>query len=142
ALGDLNRAQNEGERASEHYMRALDNVALRAEAYVGLARIEARAKKDELALTYFERARSADAGYWYAYQALGNFQYSRGQADKAIEAYRTAISLMPDDAGSPWNNLGVVYLQRDEYEQAAEAFARSVAIDPTHSALSNLGTVR
>jgi tetratricopeptide (TPR) repeat protein len=142
ALGDLFRAEGDAAKASENYTKALDKPALRAEAYIGLARVEVAAKHDELAAQYFERSRDIDSGNWSFYLALGNFRAARGKSAAAIEAYRTAISLAPDDAVSPWNNLGALYFGLLDYEHAAEAFNRSVAIEPTQSGLSNLGSVR
>ncbi len=142
ARGDLHRAQDQFDAAEENYTRALADPNLRSEAYVGLAKIEATKRRDDLALQYFERARGLDPGNWRTYLALGNFRRSRSQLPEALDEYRTAIRLAPDTATSPWNNLGAVYVQLEDYERAAEAFNRSVAIDATHSALNNLGTVR
>ena len=142
ALGDLHRAQDEVDLAEERYTRALADPNLRTPAYLGLARLEADKRRDDLALQYFDRARKLDPGNWRTYLTLGNFHGSRSQLPEALDAYRTAIRLAPEDATSPWNNLGVVLVQMEDYERAADALNRSVAIDPTHSALSNLGSVR
>lgn len=142
ARGQLAAVRGDAAQAAEHFTRALDSPPLRAEAYVGLADLEAAAGHDTLALEYFDRARAADPGYWRSYYALGNFRLRRGDSEAAIAAYRTAVGLAPDDAASPWNNLGALYLQQAEFARAAEAFQRSVEIEPNHSALSNLGIVR
>ena len=142
ARGELSRVRGDAAQASENYLKAIDNPALRQEAYLGLARLAADARQDDQALQYFDRARDADPGNWSVFHALGNFNASRGKFQPAIENYRTAIGLGPEDATGPWNNLGTVYVRLDDFEHAAEALKRSVAIDPNHAALSNLGTVR
>ena len=142
ALGELERARGRQEEARGHYARSLDDVTLRADAYIGLARVEAAGNQPALARAYFERAALAEPDYWRVHYATGNFRFHQGDRAGAIAAYRRAIALAPDDAVSPWNNLGAVLLSQDDFEGAADAFRRSVAIDPSHSALSNLGLVQ
>lgn len=142
AQGQLLRVRGDNDGAAEAFTRALDSPPLRADAYIGLAGLEASAGRDALARQYFARAQAADPGYWRSYHALGNFHLLRGDPAAAIDAYRAAIGLAPDDATSPWNNLGALYLRQADFERAAEALQRSVEIEPTQSALSNLAAIR
>jgi TolB-like protein/Tfp pilus assembly protein PilF len=142
AMGDLERARGNLDAARGHFSRSLDDVTLRADAYIGLARIEAANGEPALARAFLDRAALAAPDHWRVHFALGNLRFSQGEHAGAIAAYRNAIALAPDDAVSPWNNLGAVLLSRDALEEAADAFRRSVAIDPSQSALSNLGLVQ
>lgn len=142
AQGHLLRLNGDLEAAAERFSHALGELPLRAEAFIGLAQTESAAGHDALAREYFLRARDADTGNWRTHHAFGVFLQERGEAAEAIEAFRTAIRLAPDDAVSPWNNLGTAYLLAGDYERAADAFQHAVAIEPIHSALSNLGTIR
>lgn len=54
---------------------------------------------------------------------------------------KTAISLSPDYAEA-YSNLGIVYKQRKQYEQAIDYFKKSAELDPSYvSAQSHLGAV-
>lgn len=141
ALGEMHRVRGDYAQANEHYALALDDLALRPAAYVGLARVQSEQGNDELALEYFERARRLRPGDALLYRELGYHQYLNGDLDAAIESFRTAGTLKPDDA-SLWSSLGGLYLVDGDDARAAEAFQRSLAIKPGYAALSNLGTLR
>jgi TolB-like protein/Flp pilus assembly protein TadD len=142
ARGYLLRVNGELESAADHFTHALDDVSLRAEAFLGLAQVEAARRDDALALEFFRRALAIDGGNWRIHNALGVFHYDRRNLDEAASSYKNAIRLAPEDAVNPWNNLGVLHAVLGDYEDAAKAFARAVAIEPTHSAVSNLGSLR
>jgi TolB-like protein/tetratricopeptide (TPR) repeat protein/tRNA A-37 threonylcarbamoyl transferase component Bud32 len=142
AMGDLERARGNLDAARGHFSQSLDDVTLRADAYIGLARVEVASGEFALARAFLERAALAAPDHWRVHFAAGNLYFSQGERPAAITSYRSAIALAPDDAVSPWNNLGAVLLSQDDFEGAADAFRRSVAIDPSQSALSNLGLVQ
>lgn len=141
ALGDLHRARNDNAQAIEHYRKALESLALRPDAYVGLARAESAQGHNDVALEYFERARQLRPGDPAIYRALGFEHYVRGDMPKAIEGFVTATTLAPDDEGI-WGNLGGLYMVSGDAVRAADAYTRSLAIKPNYAALSNLGTLR
>jgi tetratricopeptide (TPR) repeat protein len=114
----------------------------RVDAHLGLARLAAAANEDADALRHLELARAEDKGNWRVHLARGNFHFARQQLDEAAAAYREAAQLAPDEAASPWTNLGGVHLALNDYAQASTALYRSVAAEPTHGALNNLGLVR
>jgi TolB-like protein/DNA-binding winged helix-turn-helix (wHTH) protein/tetratricopeptide (TPR) repeat protein len=141
ALGDLYRARNDNAQAIEHYREALESLALRADAYLGLARAESAQGHNELALDYFERARQSRPGDPSIYRGLGFEYYLRGDLPKAIEGFATAATLAPDDEDI-WSSLGGLYMVSGDAARAADAFTRSLAIKPNYPALTNLGTLR
>lgn len=51
--------------------------------------------------------------------------------EKAIEKYRSALAIKPDDVGSIYN-IGVCLLRLDRVEEAAAAFRQVIHFDPTH----------
>lgn len=141
AFGEIHRVQGRSDAAIEQYNKALQDPALRADAYIGLARTESTRDRGALALEYYRRALALRPGDGVVYRELGYHHYLAGDLPKAIEAYRTAATLKPDDSGL-WSSLGGLYLASGDHARAAESFNRSLAIKPNYSALSNLGTLR
>lgn len=141
ALGDLYRARDDNAQAVEHYRKALESLALRPDAYVGLARAESAQGRNDVALDYFERARQLRPGDPGIHRALGFQHYVQGNMPKAIEGFVTAAALAPDDADI-WGSLGGLYMVSGDPVRAADAYTRSLAIKPNYPALTNLGTLR
>lgn len=141
ALGEMYRVRGDFIRASEQYLRALDDVALRPAAFIGLARTQSAQGRNALALDYFEQARLLQPGDPTVYTELGYHQYLSGDVEAAVETFRTATGLLPEDPGL-WSSLGGLYLIVGQVDRAEAAFERSLAIKPSVGALTNLGTLR
>lgn len=141
ALGEMHRTRGDFAEAVAHYTRALDDVSLRPDAYIGLSRTEAARERNDLALDYIERAHQLRPGDARIQRERGYLHYLTGRLPAAIEAYRIAATLEPDDAAT-WNSLGGLYLLQGEPDAAAEAFQKSLSIKPGYGVLSNLGSLR
>ncbi len=63
-----------------------------------------------------------------AFVALARVQKARGKRDAALETYRRALQLAPDNAAAH-NGLGELLMERLELEEASAAFARAGNID-------------
>ena len=73
------------------------------------------------------------------HNVLGLAQAERGDLDGAIQEFRRALELDPDDAGAHWH-IGAALASRGAYAEATKHLAQSVAIDPQNSqAHSDLG---
>jgi TolB-like protein/DNA-binding winged helix-turn-helix (wHTH) protein/tetratricopeptide (TPR) repeat protein len=141
ALGDLHQARSEPAKAIEFYRQALEDNALKADAYLGMARAEAAQKHNDVALDYFERARQLRPGNAAVYRSLGFFHYVNGDLRKAVDTYRVATELEPNDEET-WAGYGGLCLLSGDTACASDAFMRSLAIKPSYGALINLGTLR
>lgn len=141
ARGEMHRTRGEAEQALEEYAKALDDLALRPAAYIGLAKTQSDMGDHRLALEYFQRALALRPGDGAVHRALGYHYYLNGDLPRAIASYRAAATLQPDDA-APWNSLGGLYLAQGDVARASDAFNRSLAIKPSYGALSNLGTLK
>ena len=64
-----------------------------------------------------------------AYNNLGLSLYERGEVDRSIELYRTALAIKPDYT-LPYNNLGNSYLSKHQYDTAAAYFIAAIRLDP------------
>jgi tetratricopeptide (TPR) repeat protein len=92
-------------------------------------------------MDYMERAHQLRPGDAHIQRERGYLLYLAGQLPAAIDAYGIAVTLEPDDAGT-WSSLGGLQLVKGDAGAAASAFLRSLSIEPSYGALSNLGTLR
>lgn len=141
ALGEMYRARGDHDRAVPRYTRALDDIALRPAAYVGLARVQAALGRGALAREYFDRALRLSPNDAAIHRELGYQAYLDGNLPTAVASFRTATALAPDDERL-WSSLGGLYLAAADETRAADAFERSLAIRPNYAALSNYGSLR
>lgn len=141
AQGELHRVRGDHARAIAYYRQALDDVALRAEAWVGLARSNAALGRDAVARDYLVRALRLQPADASIHRERGYVEYLSGNLPAAIESYRTATRLAPDDERL-WSSLGGLYLTAGDDVQAARAFERSLEVRPNYAALSNYGSLR
>ena len=63
------------------------------------------------------------------YNIIGAANQSLGRFDRAIEAYKKAISIEPDNADI-YNNIGVALKDQGKLEEAIESFKKAVSINP------------
>jgi protein O-GlcNAc transferase len=132
--------QGQHEKSSELARRSLAILPHHARCYtiLGLS-LMASGAMDE-AESSFLRAIELDATA-DRYSNLGSFWQQRGRLDDALEAYRRALALAPDDA-TVHRNLGNVYRSKGDVEAGAECFIRSVALSPDDADLHcDLGDV-
>ena len=61
--------------------------------------------------------------------ALGGLLQRQGELEPALEQYRLATALLPDDAGG-WNNLGVAHALRGSMKEALDDFVRALRLKP------------
>ena len=67
---------------------------------------------------------------------LGRVRTALREPDSAIVAYRAALSLDPEDVWS-MNNLGLVLIRAERYEEALPPLARAVELRPTAPVFRN-----
>ena len=59
----------------------------------------------------------------------GKTYYNNGEYDKAIEIFKKAVELNPDDY-SNWNWLGSSYNQNGEYQEAINSLLKAIELNP------------
>lgn len=75
---------------------------------------------------------------WYR---LAHAYSEIGKTDLSIEAFNEAARIDPKVADI-WNDLGVVYVNKNDYKGAFEAFKKAVDVDPTNTnSLKNVGII-
>ncbi len=129
-------------KAEQALENALSINNYSVDALVELGRILAAQNRLAEAEIELLRAEELDPDYWASQTSLFNFYY--GDSDRpdhyelaARHAVRAA-SIRPDMAAS-WNNLGTAKYMLLQYDQAADAWQQSLAIEPTRTAYTNTG---
>jgi TolB-like protein/tetratricopeptide (TPR) repeat protein/DNA-binding winged helix-turn-helix (wHTH) protein len=140
ALAHLYLVSGRPQQAAALYRDAIRSDPDDADGYMGLGEALDGLQHGTEAEHAFRRAVDVEPTYWEAQTALGNFLFRHGRPATAIPVYRRVTELIP---ASPFafNNLGAALEMTADFGAAAAAFERSLALEPTRSAYSNLGTV-
>jgi len=97
-------------------------------------------KRYDEAIIYVEKAVDINP-IPYFHINLGNIHSAKGDSDKAIDFYKKAIALEPDNA-DPWFGLGICHKNKKEYDKAIEYYGKAINIKPSFfSAYVNLGNI-
>lgn len=81
------------------------------------------------ALFHFSKARILDPGMADAILCQAHCHHLRNEYAQALDCYEHLLSSAPDSAAG-WNNRGVTLLAMGRYDEAVEAFTRSLALFP------------
>jgi tetratricopeptide (TPR) repeat protein len=139
ALARLYNLSGRHTEAEALYRAGMRNDPENADNYIGLGEALEGQHRTADAERAFRQAVEVEPTFWMAQNMLGNFLFSHGRTAAAISTYRRVTQLIP---GSPlgFNNLGAALEMNGDFQGAAAAFERSLALEPTRSAYSNLGT--
>ncbi len=140
-LGILAVGTGRPEDAQAHFRRALDLEPASADAQLGLARALAAAGKTTDAETAYRAAVERRPSYWGAHSALGAFYYSQGRYADAERAFQRVTELVPESPRG-YSNLGGLYHMMGRTGEAIAMLERSLAVEPTPDAASNLASIR
>src|SRR5258705_232628 len=140
ALGHLYLVSGRNVQAQAIFRNAIRGDPGDADGYVGLGEAYDGQQRTAEAEHSYRQAVDVEPTYWAAQTALGNFLFRHGRSGAAVATYRRVTELIP---ASPlaFNNLGAALEMSGDFQGAATAFERSLALEPTRSADSNSGTV-
>ena len=102
------------------------------------ARIEASLQDHTSARRDYLAAARLDSTNPVLYWNLGFEDYAIGDFQAAVSAYRWALRLEPDLAEG-WDNLAMAYIAAKKCDDAIEALAHAIKIDPTDEQALQLG---
>ena len=126
-------------KAVRHFNGALDIDPDNIEALRNLAKAyEAQGLTDDAEDTY-KRATNLRPDYPRLYRDLGVFYFGQGEYRKAIEQFNQQSELVPDNP-SAYSNLGGMYIYLNKPDSAIVMLKKSVSIDTTSDAVSNLAS--
>ena len=119
--------------AIETYLYALENNPddLEVRYYLGALYYQTEKYKEAVKILQ-EVLDKADPQSQIFTDALANIAYAYdllGESDKAIETYKTALELAPDDKDLIFN-MGRLYSIQDRYEEAIASFRKVLELDP------------
>ncbi|MGQ0384226.1 MAG: adenylate/guanylate cyclase domain-containing protein [Gammaproteobacteria bacterium] len=141
AIGRLRLVTGNAAEAEAAYRRALAIAPQSPDFLIGLASaLAARGKPAEAEQTY-GLATTAQPRYAAAHMAYGTFLFTHGRAGEAIAPYERATALAPDNPNA-FNNLCGAHIHVGNFDDAAAACRRSLAIAPGRGSYSNMGTVQ
>lgn len=139
ALGNLYRLSGRYDKALSQFEKALEISPLNVDALIGLGITYRLDNKGALAEKTFLRAIQLQPAYWRGYMSMGSFLFQAGRYEEAIPYYKRITELMPDNAQA-LNDLGAAFYLLGDFNMAADAFQRSLALEPTALAYANAGT--
>jgi hemimethylated DNA binding protein len=85
--------------------------------------------KTEQALEKFSEVVDKDPGYAEAYNKASTSEFMNGNLDASLAAAQKTLELFPNHFQA-LNGLGLVYNEKKDLEFAAEAFRKSIELDP------------
>jgi tetratricopeptide (TPR) repeat protein len=140
AIGGL-LLETEGKRdeALAAFRRSLDADPSRAFVAERLLALESPGGRAALRPA-LRRAVAADPKSDAAWNLLGTLEAEAGQGAAAVDAFRRAVDLAPDDARYA-ANLGAACARQERWGEAAEAYERSMNLEPTALSALRLGSV-
>ncbi len=140
-LGNIHEDTGKYDLALQEYQRALQLDPRNADAVMGLAKSYDSAGRTADAESAYKKAIALRPDSWIGYNHLGNFLDAHQRYSEAIEQFRHAMSLTPDNAAL-YLNLAAVYIDIGDpkhFSEAEEILKKSITLDPTYAAYSNLG---
>jgi tetratricopeptide (TPR) repeat protein len=129
------------DKAADDFSRATELEPNNVSAWVGLGRAyEAAQTRPTDAAAAYQRAVDLQPDYYLPHLEFGSFYYFRGEYDRAEQHFQRATVIAPDLV-APYTNLGGLYADLGRYADAERMLRRSLALDESSAALTNLGAV-
>ena len=138
ALARLYRFRGWNDRALEQLQKAMAIAVNDVDAYIEQGELKMAMDQLPEAEASFLRAVDMKPNYWKAHEALASFYYRTKRYQKAIQAYTTVARLAPDMA-SAYAGEGAAYWMLGDVDQARAAWDRSLELNPSRRAYTNLG---
>jgi len=92
-------------------------------------------------LTLWSKTVKSSPGSSVARGSLGHAYQQLGRLDEAVEQYKRAVAIYPDDYKAHYN-LGVVYDEQGLFDKAIQSYLRAIQTNPAYpNARFNLGII-
>ena len=137
-LGTVYQGTGQYDKAIEEFQSAAKLDPINDEAHRGLAEAYEALGRGREAESAYKQAIQLRPQYWGGYNRLGAFYFRKARYAEALDLFGQVIRLAPDNVRG-YSNLGGVYLAQARYADAVIPLERSLALQPTADACSNLG---
>ena len=129
-LGPIYERQDRFDEALRTYQR-LETVDANLPSPIlqAMALIQHQKNEHDEALNYAQRAFEADATSWRVHYLLGSIYAAKEKVQTAIQSYRRAIELAPNEP-IPHTDLAALYFSQKRYEDALTANASAIRLAP------------
>lgn len=122
--------------ANESFEKSLALDSTNVKTLLNLGRVLLDQGQPEQAFRRIERAVALDSGSAEVQRMRGRVQNALGRRDAAEVSYRLALSIDPNDSWS-MNNLGLLLIDEDRYEEALQPLALAVQLRPELPSFAN-----
>lgn len=138
ALGRLYRLRGLYQKSEDILHKAIEKSPAKVDAYIELGEVYSEQKEFSKAEMSFLRAIELKPNYWKAYESLADFYYTKALYADSAKTYEVVTRLTP---GSHIGYLGkgAAYWMLGNTEQALLAYERSLELNPSRQAYTNLG---
>jgi tetratricopeptide (TPR) repeat protein len=136
ALGGVLNLTGDEQGALNEFAKALQRDPSNPRALVWQGQTYERLNRWADAEESFNRVLQERPNYWLAYNELGNALNGQGRYQEAIQKFRAATLAAPGNAQA-FANLGGVYLQIGDFDQASTALKKSISLDANDLAEAN-----
>ena len=141
ALAELYVSDGRYPAAINAYTQLLKRDPQDADAQIGMGEALASLGRTSEAEASLRRAVEVEPGYWASHATLGDFLFDRGRIDEAAVELSRVTELVPSSAAA-WSNLGGVLQMKGDMNAATRAYERSLQLEPSKNAYSNLATTQ
>jgi len=140
ALGQVHEMRRDYDLATDEFQRAISLDPRDADAVEGMAETYKNAGRNTDAEAAYIKATALRPDDWRGYNDLGILYESINRPQDAIAQYNRALQLTPDNSWA-YTNLAIAYMDFNDPKmttEAEKALKKSIAINPTFGAYSNL----
>jgi TolB-like protein/Flp pilus assembly protein TadD len=138
ALGRLYRVRGLYQKAEDILLEAIAISPAEVDVYIELGEIHSAQNKFDKAEASFLRAIDLKRNYWKAYEALAHFYYTKERYNDSAKTYDIVARLTPDSSKG-YLGKGSAYWMLGDTKQALQAYERSLELNPSRQAYTNLG---
>jgi tetratricopeptide (TPR) repeat protein len=139
-LGNVHTEVGRAQEALEELEKARARLPRSPEVLRDIAGAYTRLGRQADADAQYKKAISLVPDAWSIYWYYGGFLYRANRYEEAENAFRQALSRVPDNARIH-ASLGGTILARGRVDEARRTLERSLELQPTATAASNLGTL-